>query len=122
MPKLFPFRLSKKKTGEVTVSDGTWRMEVKERFRIIGLFTTAVMIVGFIVAFVAPYVLGFLALLWFIGTTLLSGLLDALNWARLQIWNRMKWTGRWCIKQPFLDFKYGRKKRKELEDRRTYAK
>lgn len=107
--RLFP-RFSKKKNGSVTVSEGQWKIEVKERFRIIGILTSIFVFLGIIIAILAPYVLGLLALMWLISTTFLSGLLDIL-----------KWVTTWCIKQPFLDFRYGRKKRKELEDKRTYA-
>ena len=117
-----PFRLSKKKTGTMTVQDGKFKMEVKERFRILGLITAVFMFIGLIVAFVFPYILGLIGLIYLVTTSFLAGFLDFLvylgNWSK----RRILWVGKWCIKQPIDDYRYGRKKRKELEDSKVYAK
>ena len=120
MTKIIP-RLGKKKTGKVSIKEGQFKIEVKERFRILGLFTAAISILLIVAMFLFPYVIAFLGLIWLTGTVLMSGLFDMINYARLKVWNGIKWVFRWCIKQPFLDYRYGRKKRKEMEDSRVYA-
>ena len=118
----FPFlRIGKKKTGSVSIKDGEFKMVVKERARLIGLITAFFAAIIFIMAFVAPYIVALLGLIWIITTTLMSGLLDIAvyvgNWMKNRVW----WVGKWVIKQPVLDWRYGRKKRKELEDSKVYA-
>ena len=96
-------------------------MIVKERARLIGFVTTAFVVVGIIIAILASQFLAILGLIWLISTALLSGLLDAITYVGKRIFNAGAWTWTWGVKQPLLDFRYGRKKRKELEDKKVYA-
>ena len=120
MVKLLP-RLGKKKTGEVSIQDGKWKMEVKERFRLLGFVTGVFILIIAVAVIFFPYVVAALGLFYLIITVFMSGILDFMNWGRKKIWNGVKWVGKWCIKQPFLDFRYGRKKRKQMEDSKVYA-
>lgn len=121
MVKLSLLRIGKKKTGKVSIKDGEFKMVVKERARLIGVITAFFITIGIIAMAVFPYVVGILALTWLITTTLMSGLLDAFVWSGNKIVSGVKWTGKWCIKQPIGDFRYGRQKRKHLELKKTYG-
>lgn len=116
-----PFRLSKKETGSVSIQDGKWKMEVKERFRLIGIVTAAFTAIFIIAAIFVPYIAAFVITIYVITTGLLAGVMDGLQYTGRKLVDSGKYVFQWGIKQPFNDFKYGRKKRKELEDKRTYA-
>lgn len=121
MPKIPLLRIGRKKTGSVSIRDGEFKMVVKERARLIGVITAFFTVIIVICMFIFPYVVIFLGLIWLITTTLMSGLLDALVWGGNKIVSGVKWTGKWCIKQPMEDFRYGRQKRKHLERSKTYG-
>lgn len=114
-------RIGRRKTGKVSIHDGEFKMVIKERARLIGVVTTFFMGLGVIIAFIAPYLLLVMGGLWIFTTILMSGLLDTIVWSGRKITDFIRWTGKWCIKQPINDFRYGRKKRKQLEDKRTYS-
>lgn len=121
MPK-FPFlRIGRKKTGSVSIKDGEFKMVVKERARLIGVVTAFFAVIIVIAVFLFPYVIVFLGLVWLITTTLMSGLLDALVWGGNRIVGGVKWVGKWCIKQPIEDYRFGRQKRKGFEQTKTYG-
>ena len=120
MVKFFP-RFSKKETGQISVKDGKWKMEVKERFRLIGIITAAFTAIFIIAAIFFPYFVAAIVAIYAITTGLLAGVLDGLQWTGRRLVDSGKWAFQWGIRQPINDFKYGRRKRKELEDTRTYA-
>lgn len=121
MVKFNPLRIGRKKTGKVSIKDGEFKMVVKERARLIGIVTTAFFVVGIILAIVASQFVALIAFIWLVTTFLLGGLLDIANYMGSWVKNRVFWVGKWVIKQPILDLRYGRKKRKELEDNKVYA-
>jgi len=121
MVRKFPFRLSKKETGQVSIQDGKWKIEVKERFRLIGIVTAAFSVVVMILLIFFPYLVAAVILIYAMTIGFLSGVLDATQWTGRKVRSGIGWTVQWAIKQPFLDFRYGRKKRKQMEDSRTYA-
>ncbi len=121
MVKLSLLRIGRKKTGKVSIRDGEFKMVVKERARLIGVVTAFLITIGIIAMAVFPYVVGILALIWLITTALMSGLLDAFVWGGNKIVSGFKWTGKWCIKQPIGDFRYGRERRKHYEHSKTYG-
>lgn len=114
-------RVGKKKTGSVSIKDGEFKMVVKERARLLGVVTTFFAAVIFICMILFPYVVAFLALVWVVTTALMSGVLDVTVWGGNKIVNGVKWIGKWCIKQPIEDFRYGRRKRKDYESTRRYG-
>ena len=121
MVKFFP-RFSKKETGQISVKDGKWKMEVKERFRLIGIVTAAFSAVIVLLLIFFPYLVAAVVLIYAMTIGFLSGTLDAIQWTGRKIRSGIGWTVQWGIKQPFLDFRYGRKKRKELEATKVYGK
>lgn len=121
MVKVPLLRIGRKKTGSVSIKDGEFKMVVKERARLIGVVTAFFAVIIVICVFLFPYVIVFLGFVWLITTALMSGLLDALVWGGGKITGGVKWVGKWCIKQPIRDYRYGRRKRKELEDTKTYG-
>jgi len=120
MVRFFP-RFSRKETGQVNVKDGKWKIEVKERFRLIGIITAAFTAIFILVAIFLTQLVATIAIIYVITVSLLSGVLDGLQWTGRKLVDGSKWGFQWGIKQPFNDFRYGRKKRKEMEDSRTYA-
>jgi len=103
-------RIDKKKTGNVTISDGKLKMEIKERWRfwvaVIGVF-------GFFFIFIAWFIPALTALLT--SAYLLIGFMWAkgismMNWG----YDRVKWVARWCAYQPYNDIKNGREMRKKF--------
>lgn len=118
-------RISKKKSGQVTVKDGQWKMEVKERFRLLGIFT-AVFVLGiaflfFVLPLLFSLMIGLLALLYMTSSLVIMKIHNFIRWTGSKIINTAKWTGKWCFWQPVEDFRFGRRKRKEFERSRVYG-
>lgn len=125
MVRIGPLRLGKKRTGEFSVKDGKFKMEVKEKFRVWSVFTSAILFVLMMVAFIGPGLLYltvyFLGMSWIIGSSLIWKIQD---WARTignKVVSGATWVGSWVIKQPINDYKYGRSKRKEFERSKVYG-
>lgn len=118
--KPFP-RLSKKKTGEVSIKDGVFKMEVKERWRFWVVIFTFFGIIFLAVAWLLPWLMLGLTWVYIIIVGVWTRFWRGIAWLKNKTVDGIKWTGTWCVVQPVRDFRYGRKKRKELEDRRTYA-
>lgn len=121
MPKIPFLRIGRKKTGSVSIRDGEFKMVVKERARLIGVVTaffTAIVVIALVLF---PYIIGFMILIWAITTALMSGLLDIVVYGGNKMIIGIKWIGKWCIKQPIGDFRYGRQKRKDYERTRVYG-
>lgn len=116
-----PLGLGKKKTGQMEVKDGKFKMEVKERFRIWGLITGVFVFIIAVLTFIFPYIVGLMLLIWLITTSFVMGLLDACVFIGSWFKRRVQWVVKWCIKQPIDDYRYGRKKRKQLADSKVYA-
>lgn len=114
-------RIGRKKSGSVSIRDGEFKMVVKERARLIGVVTTFFAALFIIALAIFPYIAAGVALIWVITTALMSGLLDATVWGGNKIVSGVKWVGKWMIKQPIEDFKYGRRKRKDHEHTKTYG-
>ena len=121
MVKWNPLRIGRKKSGKVSIADGEFKMVVKERARLIGVVSAFFITIGIIIAIVAPYLIIVWAAIYGFTATLMSGLLDIIIWSGNWIKNRVFWVGTWVIRQPIDDYRYGRKKRKELEDKKVYA-
>lgn len=121
MVKVPILRIGRKKTGKVSIKDGEFKMVIKERARLIGVITTFFTLLIIIIGFIVPAFIAGVALIWLITTVLMGGLLDSIVWTGRKITDFIGWVGKWCIRQPLDDFRYGRRKRKEFEASKTYG-
>lgn len=115
-------RLSKKKTGEMSLKDGKFKLEMKERWR---FWTTVATFFGFvfiIVVLIIPWIIAGLAMTYAVMFIIYTKAWRTITYVKQKVISGVKWVGKWLILQPIADFRYGRKRRKEMEESKVYAK
>lgn len=122
MVKKSPLRLSKKKDGKVTIRDGVFKIEVKERWRMWAAIFTFFGFIFLVLAFILPALIGLVMLVYIVMTAIATRIWRAVQWIWNKVWGGLSWVGMWCIKQPINDYRHGRHKRKDFERSKTYGK